>query len=238
MLMKLGAVAMFVSVSRFRLAGILVMLLGPALSVSLPALGPASAQTEPGKAPSRFAPRDLSKPAFDTTTPVYDSVPGVDKAADSVVAEVEGRSITMGEVADVIRALPHATAQYPLDTLFPGVVDQLVKQQALAVRARQQGLDEDPAIRRRVRAAADKQLAEEYLRHEIAKGITEKALLDLYNREIAGRPGAEEAKLRVILTETEQAAADLIAELQGGAAFATLARRSSKDSTAPEGGDI
>jgi len=63
-------------------------------------------------------------------------------------------------------------------------------------------------------------------------------LLDLYNREIAGRPGPEEVKLRIILTDTEKEATDLIADIRGGADFATLARRHSKDSTASVGGDI
>ena len=188
--------------------------------------------------PSPVAPGDLSRPAFDTTTPVYDSISGPDKAAATVVAEVEGRPITMGDVGDAIRALPPSLAQLPMVTLYPRVLEQLINQQALVVRAQQQGVDDVPAIRRRARAAADRQLAEDYMQRELSKGITEAALLERYNREIAGKPGDEEARLRVILAPTEKAASDLIAELRGGADFATLARRSSKDSTGPEGGDL
>lgn len=206
--------------------------------LGLAAAQPASAETDGNSTPSPVAPGDLSKPVFNTTAPVYDSVASLDKAAKSVVAEVEGRPITLGEVGDAIRALPAATADLPFDTLYPQVVQQLIGQAALVLRAQQEGVDEDPAEHRRVAAAADRQLAEEYLRRELSKGITEQDLLARYNKDIAGRPGPEEAHVRVILTESEKAATALIAELQGGADFSAVARRGSKDATAAAGGDL
>jgi peptidyl-prolyl cis-trans isomerase C len=188
--------------------------------------------------PSPVAPGDLSRPVFDTTKPVYDSVPSLDKSASAVVAEVEGRPITMGDVGDAIRALPPGLASQPFNSLYPSVLEQLIKQEALVVRAQQQGADEDPAIRRRVRSAADRQLAEEFMQRELSKNVTETELLDRYQRDIAGRPGPDEVRLRVILTSTEKEAADLFTELRGGADFAAVARRASKDTTAPAGGDL
>ena len=206
--------------------------------LGLVAFHPASGQMETKSTPSPVAPGDLSKPAFDTKTRVYDSVASLDKAASTVVAEVEGRPITLGDVGDTIRALPASLASLPFGSLFPGIVDQLIRQEALVVRAQQQGVDEDPIIRRKVKAAADRELANDYLQREIFKEITEDALLARYNRDIAGRPGEEEVRARVILTGSEKEAADLIAELHGGADFATVARRASKDTTAPAGGDL
>jgi len=212
--------------------GLALLVLGSA------AVAPASAQTAGKSAPSPFAPGDLSKPVFDTQTPVYGKIESPDQAASTVVAEVEGRPITMGDVGDAIRALPPALANLPFNTLYPDVLEQLVRQEALVVRAQQQGIDEEPSIRRQVKGAADRKLAEEYLRREISKGITEAELLDRYNRDIAGRPGPEEARVRVILTATEKEAQDVIAEIRGGADFATVARRASKDPTAARGGDL
>ncbi len=208
------------------------------LCLWLAAAPPASAQTDGKSGPSPVAPGDLSKPVFNTTAPIYDSVASLDKAARTVVAEVEGRPITLGDVGDAIRALPPVTSAQPFDTLYPEVLEQLVGQAALVIRAQQDGADEDPAIHRRVVAAADRQLAEEYLRRELAKGITEDLLLDRYNKDIAGRPGPEQVHVRVILTDSESAAAALIAEIQGGADFAAVARRASKDATADNGGDL
>jgi peptidyl-prolyl cis-trans isomerase C len=200
----------------------------------VPAFGQSS-----GKTPlSPVAPGDLSKPVFDTNTPVYGTGSAVDKAASTVVAEVEGRPITMGDVGDAIRVLPPGLAGLPFDTLYPTVLEQLIQREALVVRAQRQGVDEDPAIRRRVRSAADRQLAEEYMQHELAAQITEAGLLERYNRDIAGKPGADVARVRVILTDTEKQAEDAIAELHGGADFTSVARRVSKDTSAATGGDL
>jgi peptidyl-prolyl cis-trans isomerase C len=207
--------------------------------IFLAALSGAAAQTGPKKpVASPAAPGDLTKPAFDTKTPVYDKSGPLNKSASTVVAEVEGRAITLGEVGDAIRALPPAVAQLPLDALFPHVVETLIKQQALVVRAQQQGLDEDPTVRRRMRAASDRELSNEYLRREIGKSVTEESLLARYNSDVAGKPGAWEAKVRVIMVPTEKEAAATIAELRGGADFAAVARRVSKDTTARIGGDL
>lgn len=201
--------------------------------------GPASGRPPSRPAPSPVAPGDLSRPAFDTRTPVYGGGPGASRqSAGTIVAEVEGRAITLGDVGDAIQALPPALSQLPFDVLYPSVIEQLIRQQALVARAQQQGLDEDPVIRRRVKGAADRALANEYLQRELSQGITEAALLARYNRDIAGRPGGEEVRVRIILVATEAEGRDLIAQLRGGADFAALARRLSKDPTAKVGGDL
>ncbi len=237
--MTLDAVGMFVWRSRSRpwlvVPGFVMLTV---LLSGLTARHPAMAQIETKSAPSPAAPGDLTKPSFDTTTRVYDSVASLDKAASTVVAEVEGRPITLGDVGDRIRALPASLTQLPFDVLYPGILDQLIKQAALIVRAQQQGIDEEPAVRRRVKAAADLALSEEYLREVTAREVTETELLERYNRDIAGRPGPEEVHARVILTQTEKEATDLIAEIRGGADFAAVARRASRDTTAQEGGDL
>ncbi len=189
-------------------------------------------------APSPAAPGDLTKPMFDTTKPVYDPGSGIDKAANTMIAEVEGRSITLGDVGDAIRALPGAMARLPFEALYPGVLQQLIRREALVIRAQNQGLDEDPVVRRKIRAATDDVLEDEYLHREGAKGITEEALLARYNRDFEGKPGPEEVHARIIMVPTEKEAKDLIEELKGGADFAAVARRSSKDYTASSGGDL
>ena len=144
----------------------------------------------------------------------------------------------MGDVGDVIRALPPSTAKLPFEALFPGILDQLIRQQALVVRAQQQGMDEDPAVRRKVRAATDRVLAEAYVDHIAGRDITEEALLARYQRDIAGHPGPDEVHARVILVDTQKAALEAITELRGGADFAAVARRISMDTTASSGGDL
>jgi peptidyl-prolyl cis-trans isomerase C len=200
--------------------------------------GCASAQSAAKPDASPLAPGDLKAPIFDTRTPVYNLAGETEKSAGSVVAEVDGRAITLGDVSDAIAELPPAVRDLPFADLFPGVVDQLVRQQALAIRAQRQGLDEDSAIRRRIKAVSDRMLGDELLKREASAGITEAALLERYTKDIAGKPGPDEAHVRVIMVQTEQEATAIIAELRAGGDFATLAKRSSKDPTAIAGGDV
>jgi peptidyl-prolyl cis-trans isomerase C len=195
-------------------------------------------QAAPEPDPSPLAPGDLKHPIFDTSKPVYDTAHEQEKSAGTVVAEVEGRSITLGDVSDAIAELPPSVKSLPFDDLYPSVLAQLVRQQALVIRAQHQALDEDPAVRRKVKAASDRVMADQVLEHEIRPTITEQALLERYNKDIANKPGPDEVHLRVIMVPTEEAAQGIITELQAGADFATLAKRSSTDSTASVGGDL
>ncbi|HEY0184174.1 MAG TPA: peptidylprolyl isomerase [Rhodopila sp.] len=205
-------------------------------SVSLPA-GRVVAQPSSAPSPSPFAPGDLKRPIFDTKTPVYDTSDKRTKSAETVVAEVDGRAVTLGEVGDAIRALPPNMAGRPFEDLYPGILQQLIRQQALLVRAQRQGLDEDPEVRRKMKTASEQVLVNELLNRESAQSVTEAALLDRYNKDIAGKPGPDELRVRVIMVPTEQEALAIVGELRGGADFATVAKRSSKDATASKGGD-
>jgi peptidyl-prolyl cis-trans isomerase C len=198
----------------------------------------AQAQTQTKPDPSPFAPGDLKRPIFDTTKRVYDTANVEQKSANTVVAEVDGRAITLGDVKDAIAQLPPSMRDLPFADLFPGVLQKLVQQQALVIRAQRQALDEDPAVRRSIKAATERIFADAQLDHEISRSITEAALLARYGKEIAGKPGPEEAHVRVIMLSTEKAGMDIVNELRGGADFATLAKRSSLDTTAPVGGDV
>jgi peptidyl-prolyl cis-trans isomerase C len=209
-----------------------------ALLVPLAIAQPLRAQTAPRPDPSPFAPGNLKRPVFDTQTPLYDESHAQDKSAQTVVAEVDGRPITLGEVGDAIRQLPANTQARPFAELFPMVLAKLVRIQALVIRAHQQGLDDDPALRRKLKQATEQVISDALLHREIARTITEQHLLDRYNKEVVGKPGPEEVHVRVIMTATRDAAAALIAELRAGADFAALAKRSSQDATAPDGGDL
>lgn len=208
------------------------------VALAVMAAGSVQAQTAPKPDPSPLAPGDLKRPIFDTQTAVYDQTHAQEKSASTVVAEVDGRAVTLGDVADAIKELPASVASLPFVDLFPSMLAKLVRQQALVIRAQQQALDEDPAIRRKVKAAADQVMANELLHQEISKTITEQGLLDRYNKDVAGKPGPEEVHVRLIMTPTEEAAKALITELRSGADFATLAKRSSQDTTASVGGDL
>jgi peptidyl-prolyl cis-trans isomerase C len=214
--------------------------LGPSIAMLvcaalMPGVASAQSGTKPGISP--ISPPTLKAPVFDTTTPVY-NVPNVTKADSSLVAEVDGVPITLGELADAIKELPDSMQNLPYDQLFSIVQNRLIVRRALVIRARQKGLDEDPEIRRRMTTAADQVLANEYVRREASKGITEQDLLARYAKTVAGQPGPEEVHLRVIMVPTEADANDVVKRLKAGTDFAAEAQRISKDATASVGGDL
>lgn len=197
----------------------------------------ACAQGAP-KAVSPATTIDLTRPRFDTATPHYDVADAFGKATNTVVADVGGRAITLGEVGDAMRALPATVQSLPFDSVYPAVLKQLIQLQAIVVRAEHKGLDKDPVVMRRVKAAADRALSNELLLREAGGTITEKMLLDRYDRDYAGKTGPIEAHVRVILVADEAEASAIIAELAGGADFGAVAQRSSRDTSAPQGGDL
>jgi peptidyl-prolyl cis-trans isomerase C len=220
--------------NRNRGAGLRLAFAGAAL-LAMPAL--ALAQGAPREAVPA-TPLDFSRPEFDTETPRYD-VSGADtKAAGTVVAEVGGRNITLGDVGDAVRNLPPTVQALPFSTIYPTVLKQLIEVRAMVAHAEKRGLAKDPVVIRRVRAAADRALTNEVLRHEAETAVTEQMMLDRYDRDYANGPGPDEVRLRVILMPTEQEAAALLAQIVGGADFAKVAHDSSRDASAAGGGDL
>jgi peptidyl-prolyl cis-trans isomerase C len=181
---------------------------------------------------------DLSKPLFDTITSIYNVEGFGEKAAKTVVAEIDGRAITLGDVGDVIRDAAEGQRRLPFEMLFPVVLQQLVQRQALVIQAQRRGLDDDPTVRRRMRAAADQVLATALIEAETAAVTTEQTLLDEFAKIWLGKPGPEQVHLRLIMTDTESAARDAIKQIKAGADFAALAKQISKDSSARNGGDL
>lgn len=220
------------------------ILLGLALLVAVDGgASHAKAQTAPGPGKARsnvspVAPGDLTRPAFDTVTHPDVAIPTPEIAAATVVAEVEGTPITLGDVRDAMAALPPATNRFSFEELYPGVLEKLIKEQALVVRARQKSADQDAEFRRRAKALVDRELAESFMRQEIARQVTEAMMLDRYRRDYAGKPGPEELRARIIQTTTEAKAKEAITRLHAGEDFATVARQISQGTAADAGGDL
>ena len=181
---------------------------------------------------------DLSKPQFDTVSPDYGMPLLTSVPAATVVAEVEGRTITLGQVGDSIRVLPRATRALPFDRVYTMILTQLTQIQALAVRAQRRGLDEQPAVQGRAKLAYDNAVAEAELVAEASANLTEAMVLERYQKDYAEKPGPEEVEISIIVVDTENEAQAILTELAGGAVFETVARRASRDGSASAGGNL
>ena len=197
----------------------------------------AAAQPATKTAPSPFLPGDLSRPIFDTITPNYGSGT-FNKPASTIVAEVAGTPITLGDVSDAIHALPPPMSNQPFEAVYPVVLNQLIRESAMANYVRGRGDDEEPGVRGRVRTASNRVLANEFLRQTAERDVTETELLERYKRDVAGQPGPQEAHVSAIAARTEQDAMTVIAALRKGMGFGEAARRFSVDATGKAGGDL
>jgi peptidyl-prolyl cis-trans isomerase C len=155
-----------------------------------------------------------------------------------VVAEVGGQPITRGDVADAFAQLPVSDGNRPFEVVYHDVVQRLLAQKAMAMRARELHIDQEPIEVERMVAAVDRVLADEFLRRAIAPALTDQVLHDAYEHDIASQPGPEEVQARVIVTFDQASAQDAERQLLAGADFADLARRVSRDASAAAGGEI
>jgi peptidyl-prolyl cis-trans isomerase C len=161
-----------------------------------------------------------------------------DKSADTVVADVDGTALTLGMVADRLREFPEKFAVLPTPTIYKAALDDLIQQRALAIKARELGLDKTAETRRRIDEATDRVLGQALVRRIIPELVTDKAIEDRYNTTIAGKPGSEEVQFRVIATASQADAMIVLSELNKGRDFGALAQKVSKDPSAFNGGEI
>jgi peptidyl-prolyl cis-trans isomerase C len=159
-------------------------------------------------------------------------------AANPVVARVGSEEIHATDLAALARALPPDMQNMPQSTLYPMLLTQAVDRSALSQLARKQGLQKDPAVASAMKIAAEAALQNALLTQVIAPQVTEAKVRAAYEKEYAGKPGPEEVHARHILVKTEAEAKDIIAQLDKGADFATLAKQHSIDGSASEGGDL
>ena len=156
---------------------------------------------------------------------------------DPVVATVNGKAIHRSKVMQAAMNLP-PQAQAQLDQIFPILVERMVDFELLTVAAAEAGLANDEEVLRRVAELTEGVMREVYLTREVNAGVTEAALRERYDAMVATIPAGEEVNARHILVETEEDARAVVAALDEGGDFATLAGEKSIGPTSSRGGDL
>lgn len=153
---------------------------------------------------------------------------------DTVVATVNETEITLGHMMALRARLPQQYQQLPAEVLFPGILDQLVQQQLLA--------DTEEALTQGGQVTIDNEtraiLANQAITTISEGAVTDESLQAAYEEAFAETEPATEFNASHILVETEEEALSLIAELEGGADFATLAQEKSTGPSGPNGGAL
>lgn len=205
---------------------------------SLALLSPARADEAPNATPSSTTSTQPPPLAANPAETMAAMAHELDRNGDVVVLMLANKPITQAEMADVVRTMPVSFANVGFPEVSRRALDILVSQKAMALDAQKDGIDKDPAVIRRGKTAFERVLADAWLTRQGDAAVTDQALRARYGRDVAGKPGPEEVRARLILVPTEDEARMVIGKAQAGADFAELAKTYSKAPNAAQGGDL
>lgn len=169
--------------------------------------------------------------AFGLSGPVF----AADSSADTVVATVGGEKITLGQMIVMTGQLPEQYQKLPDDVLYKAVLDQMIRQTAVA-----QTVENDLSKESQLALLNERRsfLAGEALQRISATAVTEDAINAAYKADYADATPETEYHASHILVATEDEAKAIKAEIEGGADFAELAKAKSTGPSGPSGGDL
>ncbi len=158
-------------------------------------------------------------------------------AHNPVVARVNGHAIRWAEVVASAQDLPPRYRDQ-IESVFPALLDRLVDLRLLADAARAEGLRDDPVVLERLAGFEDRVLSSVLLERYLDEKVTTADLRARYDALVAARRGDREIRARHIVVGSEEAAEEVIARLDKGAVFISLAKELSTGASAARGGDL
>lgn len=159
-----------------------------------------------------------------------------DVSAATVVARVNGTDITVGHMIAARDALPEQYRTLPDETLFSGIMDQLIQQSALEQSVAGQLSLRDQLMFDNARRDFLSNIA---LSEVVLTAVSDEALQAAYDARFKDFAPQKEYSAAHILVDSQEKANELKAELDNGADFATLAKANSTDTgSGANGGDL
>ncbi|WP_298840034.1 peptidylprolyl isomerase [uncultured Roseobacter sp.] len=161
------------------------------------------------------------------------AAPAVAQDADTVLATVNDKEITLGQLIAILDSLPQQFKDLPDEQLFSGLLSQSIRQEALAASL---GDNLDRALRLQIEAQETAMIANFAITK--ATDMTEEDLRAEYEKTYGNAAPQPEFNASHILVATEAEAASLVAQLAEGEDFAELARTFSTGPSGPNGGNL
>jgi peptidyl-prolyl cis-trans isomerase C len=160
------------------------------------------------------------------------------KAADPVVAIVDGQKFTYSQVMETKAQLPKQYQSAPEDKIFPALLNQTVNTFLINKAAQASGIAQDPKVQKDIAEATKALIDQSYLLSKVKDVATDAAVQAKYEEVIKNFPKEKEVHLRHILVDTKEIALSVIKALKNATDFSKLAKSKSKDGTAKDGGDL
>ncbi|MBX2855253.1 MAG: peptidylprolyl isomerase [Rhodobacteraceae bacterium] len=158
--------------------------------------------------------------------------------AATPLATIGDTAITLGDMIRARQSLNPQLQSFPDAVIFTGMLEEMVRREVFAAAAELDGVADDPEVALELQTARRQILANAYLARAIEPKLTEDAVRAQYDEMVAELPQEEEVRARHILVETEEAAKEVKASVDGGADFAELAKEKSTGPSGPSGGDL
>lgn len=162
------------------------------------------------------------------------AAPAMAQDADTVIAKVGDAEITLGHMIAAVSTLPQQYQQLPDETLFEGILDQLIQQNVLAQSVSQPTKGTLLAIENQTSGL----LAGEAIGLVAEAAVTDDAIAAAYEAAYGNAEPEQEFNASHILVETEEEAIAIKADLDGGADFAETAQAKSTGPSGPNGGNL
>ncbi len=169
-----------------------------------------------------------------TDAPAADASARIVATPNTVVADVNGDQITVGHIVSLAARLPEQYQTLADDVLFNGILEQLIQQSLLAQRVDSDTNAMKFAIENERRAL----LATEAVNRIGGAAVTEEAVQKAYADRYTSGETAQDFFASHILVATEEEAKAVVAELEGGADFAELAKTKSIGPSNVQGGEL
>ncbi|MDD9908858.1 MAG: peptidylprolyl isomerase [Ahrensia sp.] len=157
---------------------------------------------------------------------------------DKVVAKIGEMTITAAELDQALTDMEPQFRNVPEEQRRARALDSLIDIRVMAARAADDGLADDPALKRRIELLRNRALHNAYFQKNVLPTVTDEAIKERYDAEIAKTEPEQEVSARHILVKTEEEAKAIIEELNGGADFIELAKAKSTGPSGPQGGDL
>ncbi len=168
--------------------------------------------------------------------------PSAPPASDLVLAEVNGKAITLKNFRDQWSALPDSIRTvYSGETGRRDFLEELIKRELLLQRAREMKLDREEPIEQRVEAFRSRLLLEAVLNRLVDQkiAVTDEEIGSYFSSHRDALPVIEEVRAAHILVKTEAEARSVLGRIRRGTSFSSLARTHSIDPGSREkGGDL
>jgi peptidyl-prolyl cis-trans isomerase C len=160
-------------------------------------------------------------------------------AKDKVIATIDGKPITEGDLAVAESEIGGDMGTMPGAQKRTSLLEFLIDNQLFAEAAEAQKLDQGPEFQTRLNYLKRRALRELYFENVLKASVTDADARKIYDDQVKLLKPEEEVSARHILVETEDEAKALKEKLDKGADFAQLAKENSKDpGSKDDGGNL